>query len=55
MKKEEFCEVFGDISEKYVKEARADRKAKKTSSVSVESYRCLFLLAACGTVDRIRH
>ncbi len=29
MKKEEFCEVFGDISEKYVKEARADRKAKK--------------------------
>lgn len=28
MKKEEFCEVFGDISEKYVKEARADRKAK---------------------------
>ncbi|HIT07820.1 MAG TPA: hypothetical protein IAB55_01865 [Candidatus Merdivicinus faecavium] len=31
MKKEEFCEIFGDISESYVKEARAGRKAPKTN------------------------
>lgn len=29
MKKETFCEVLGDINENYVKEALADRKAKK--------------------------
>ena len=31
MKKEEFCEAVGDIREDYIKEARADRKAKKPS------------------------
>lgn len=29
MKKEEFCEILGDINEIYVEEARAVRKAKK--------------------------
>lgn len=29
MRKEEFCEIFGDINEKYVKEARTYQKNKK--------------------------
>ena len=29
MKKEEFCEIFGDINEKYIKEARTHQKNKK--------------------------
>lgn len=30
MRKEEFCDILGDISEKHIAEARAERKAKKT-------------------------
>ena len=29
MRKEEFCEILGDINENYVKEARIERKNKK--------------------------
>ena len=31
MRKEEFCKILGDISENYIIEARAERKAKKTA------------------------
>lgn len=30
MKKEEFCEVFGDINENYIHQARVSRKVRKT-------------------------
>lgn len=30
MKKEDFCEVFGDINENYIQEARANRRVRKT-------------------------
>lgn len=30
MRKEEFAEIFGDISEKYITEAEAERRSKKT-------------------------
>lgn len=30
MKKEDFCEVFGDINENYIQEARVNRRVRKT-------------------------
>lgn len=46
MKKEDFAEVFGDIDEKYIVEARADYKDKKTvwlKWVSMVACLCLVL------------
>ena len=47
MKREEFCEVLGDINENYVKEARANRKAKKRGQFQWKATAaCLCLLLA---------
>lgn len=51
MKKEEFCEAVGDIREDYIKDARADRKAKKPSWIKWgAAAACLCLLAAGGAL-----
>ena len=49
MKKEEFCQVLGDINENYVKEARASRKAKNPGWIKWgAAAACLCLLVAGG-------
>ena len=51
MKKEEFCEVLGDINENYVKETRAVHKAKKPGWMKWGAMAaCLCLLVAGGVV-----
>lgn len=56
MKKEEFCEVLGDINENYVKEAWADRKAKKPSWMKWGAMAaCLCLLAVGGIMFAPNH
>lgn len=51
MKKEEFCEVLGNINESYVKEAREDRIAKKPGWIKWGAVAaCLCLLVAGGVV-----
>ena len=51
MKKETFCEILGDIDERYVKEARADRKVRKTVWVKWGAVAaCLAAVAVLGTV-----
>ena len=51
MKKEAFCQVLGDINENYVKEARADRKAKKPGWMKWGAVAaCLCLVVAGGAV-----
>ena len=51
MKKEEFCEVLGDVNENYVKEARAVRKARKPGWMKWGAVAaCLCLLVAGGVV-----
>ena len=51
MKKEEFCEVLGDINENYVKEARADYKVRKSGWIKWGAIAaCLCLLVAGGVL-----
>lgn len=51
MKKEEFCEVLGDVNENYVKEARAVRKARKPGWMQWGAMAaCLCLLVAGGVL-----
>lgn len=51
MKKEEFCEVLGDMNENYVKEARAVRKARKPGWMKWGAMAaCLCLLVAGGVL-----
>ena len=51
MKKEEFCEVLGDIDENYVKEARAVRKARKPGWMKWGAMAaCVCLLVAGGVL-----
>ena len=47
MRKEEFCEILGDINENYVKEARIERKNKKTRQMKgtvMVACLCLFFV-----------
>lgn len=47
MKREEFCEVLGDIREHYIEEARADRRVRKLSRFQRSAIAaCLCLLLA---------
>ena len=49
MRKEEFCEILGDIRENHVTEARADRKAEKPAWITwcgLAACLCLVVLAA---------
>ena len=56
MKKEEFCEVLGDIDENYVKEARAVRKARKPGWMQWgAAAACLCLLVAGGVLFTRNH
>ena len=49
MRKEEFCEIFGDINEKYIKEARTHKKDKKIAWLKWGAMAaCLTLLVATG-------
>ena len=50
MRKEEFCEVLGDISEAYVKEARADRSARRPSWQKWGAIAACFCLLVVGGV-----
>lgn len=51
MKKEEFCEVLGDMNENYVKEAGAVRKARKPGWMKWGAMAaCLCLLVAGGVL-----
>ena len=51
MKKEEFCEVLGDVNENYVKEAGAFRKAKKPRWMQWGAMAaCVCLLVAGGVL-----
>lgn len=50
MKKEEFCQILGDISEKHIADARADRKTKKPALLkwgAIAACLCLVLVGAC--------
>lgn len=57
MRKEKFCEVLGDISENYVEEARADRKARKPVWLKWGVMAACLCLAAFGalTVPNLRN
>lgn len=49
MRKEEFCEIFGDISERHIAEAGADRKVQKPAWLkwgAVAACLCLVVLGA---------
>lgn len=47
MRKEEFCEVLGDINENYVKEARANCKARKPVWLKWGAMAACFCLVIC--------
>lgn len=47
MRKEEFCEILGDISESYVKEAGVDRRAKKPVRFRWAAMAACLCLAVC--------
>ena len=44
MKKEEFCEIFGDINEKYIKEARTHQKIRNLAGSNGELWRLAYVL-----------
>lgn len=50
MKREEFCQVLGDINENHIKNARADRKVKKNLLVKwgVRAAACFAIVAILG-------
>lgn len=55
MRKEEFCEVLGDINEAYVKEARADRRARRPSWQKWGAIAACFCLLVVGGVMLSQH
>lgn len=50
MRKEDFAETFGDINEKHILEARADRKAKKPVWLKWAAMAACLCLVLCGTI-----
>ena len=51
MRKEEFCEIFGDINEKYIEEARTHQKNKKSGWLKWGAMAaCLAIVVAIGTL-----
>ena len=55
MRKEDFAEVFGDISEKHIAEARREQKHKFLSRVRIALIAALIMMLAVSAVAAAAH